>query len=468
MKPFTIEMNDQSAIEIFSRVQHLPYSLLLDSADEKHPNARYSFVAMMPIETIEAKDGIISMTNRKEQKSIEGKDPFAFLQKRQQHYRLSALQNPDLPPFQGGAAGFFGYDLGRNLETLPKHATNNEDMPDMSIGIYDQVFAWDHQEQKGLLVTQAINADEAHLKQEHFKKTIAQEPQHKTAEKFSPTWKENFTKAAYKKQIQKVVNFINAGDIFQANMTQKFEAELPQDFDAFAHYLHMREISPAPFASFFNLGNIKISSISPERFLTVREDLVETKPIKGTRPHVDDACLDRLHRNSLENSEKDRAENIMIVDLLRNDLSKTCRPDSVKVEKLCALETFSNVHHLVSTVTARLRQGYDGIDLLRGCFPGGSITGAPKIRAMEIIEELEPARRGPYCGSMGYIGFDGNMDMNILIRTLVYQDNTVSFQVGGGIVADSNAEEEYQETLDKAAGIFKSFEQNTDKKKKAA
>jgi para-aminobenzoate synthetase component 1 len=278
------------------------------------------------------------------------------------------------------------------------------------------------------------------------------------APSFEPEWQSNFTRPDYEATIQKTIDYIHAGDIFQANISQRFDAELPQDFDPFAHYLNLREMNAAPFATYFNLGGLILSSASPERFLTVKDGIVETKPIKGTRPHIrDDEALDTLYRNSLENSEKDRAENIMIVDLLRNDLSKSCRPDNLKVTALCALESFASVHHLVSTIQGQLRAGYDALHLLEGCFPGGSITGAPKIRAMEIIDELEPTRRGPYCGSMGYIGFDGAMDSNILIRTLVYQGNAVSFQVGGGIVADSDPAEEYDETLTKAHGLLESF-----------
>ena len=204
-------------------------------------------------------------------------------------------------------------------------------------------------------------------------------------------------------------------------------------------------------------SGIQISSASPERFLTVKDGTVETRPIKGTRPHVGDPAIDQLYRNSLENSEKDRAENTMIVDLLRNDLSKVCDAHSIDVEELCALETFASVHHLVSTITGTLKEDSGPVDLLRACFPGGSVTGAPKIRAMEIIEEIEPLRRGPYCGAMGYIGFDGAMDSAILIRTLVYQDGAVSLQSGSGVVADSDPDEEYQETFDKADAIFRSF-----------
>lgn len=282
----------------------------------------------------------------------------------------------------------------------------------------------------------------------------------KHAKPFAPTaldWKSNFTAAEYKKAVTQTIEYIRTGDIFQANLSQRFDAELPKNFDAFAHYMLLRSINPAPFAGFMNFGELQISSASPERFLTVRGREVETRPIKGTRPRSPIPGVDRIYRNLLENSEKERAENTMIVDLMRNDLSKVCEPGSIDVARLCNIESFATVHHLVSTVRGVLGHGRKATDLLRACFPGGSITGAPKIRAMEIIEEMEQTRRGPYCGSMGYIGFNGAMDSNILIRTLVYEGQNVSLQAGGGIVADSVPQNEYQETLDKAEAMLRSF-----------
>lgn len=469
MTKFTFDIPNTTAIDAFKKLHHMPYSLLLDSADEQHPDAKYSFVAFMPIETVEAKNGEVQITNQKGQNIFDNINPFDAVQECLRHYRLSVLNDPSLPPFQGGAAGFFGYDLGRTLETLPGTAEDNEDMPDMAVGIYDQVFAYDHKAKTSTLIIQTDSEEQAQAKYQHFMKLLDAKAPQSEFNAFEPDWRGNFTKNAYMKQVQRIINYIRKGDIFQTNMTQRFDAELPNGFDAFSHYLNLREVSPAPFASYFNLGHIKISSSSPERFLTAHNGIVETKPIKGTAARLDDKSLNQLNMNALENSEKERAENVMIVDLLRNDLSKVCRPDAVDVVKLCALESFANVHHLVSTLRAKLRQGYSAAELLKSCFPGGSITGAPKIRAMEIIEELEPTRRGPYCGSMGYIGFDDTMDTNILIRTLVYQGNSVSFQVGGGITVDSNPEQEYQETLDKAQGILNSFTQDKqDKKRKAA
>ena len=452
-------MRDLTGINIlkaFLAVKHMPYSLLLDSADQNHPNSRYSFAMCYPIETVEAKNGKITVTNWEEKISFEG-DPFAVLQSRIATWVSETIRTPNMPPFQGGAAGLFGYDLGRTLENLPEIAKDNSKTPDMAIGIYDQVLAHDHVLKKTYLFTHANNERDAHKKSDFLIDLFTQEYDKPDYTAQDLDWASNFEKNDYQEQVQKIIDYIHAGDIFQANMTQRFDAELPEEFDPFIHYLHMRDVNPAPFATYMNLGNIKISSASPERFLTARDGHVETRPIKGTRPHVADPQKDQAYKKDLQNSAKDRAENTMIVDLLRNDLSRVCDAHSIDVTGLCDLETFTSVHHLVSTVRGRLRKDQTAVDLLRACFPGGSITGAPKIRAMEIIEELEPTRRSAYCGSMGYIGFDGTMDTNILIRTLTYEDNKVSLQVGGGIVADSDPAAEYQETLDKADAILKSF-----------
>lgn len=457
MKPFVYDATGIDPIQAFAAVKHMPYSLLLDSADRKHANSRYSFVLCYPIETIEAQDGKITVTNWEQKLSFTG-DPLDILQSRLKSWVSETTHIPNMPPFQGGAAGLFGYDLGRYFEELPENAENNSKIPDMAVGIYDQVLAHDHLLKKTYLFTHARSEAEAQKKSTFlfslYKKNM-ELPQ------YEPTlldWNSNFDQSGYEALVQRVVDYIYEGDIFQANIAQRFDARLPQNFDPFVHYLHMREVNPAPFATYMNLGDIKISSASPERFITVKDsNKVETCPIKGTRPRVENLTQDRAYKNDLRDSEKDNAENTMIVDLLRNDLSKVCTPHSIEVSDLCKLESFASVHHLVSTIKGELSSDKTAIDLLRSSFPGGSITGAPKIRAMEIIEELEPTRRGAYCGSVGYIGFDGSMDTNILIRTLTYENNQVSLQVGGGIVAQSNPQNEYQETLDKAAAILGSF-----------
>ncbi len=459
MKPFVYDITGLDHLKAFLAVKHMPYSLLLDSADRKHPSSRYSFAMCKPIETIEVKDGKITVTNWEQRLSFTG-DPFDILRSRLKSWVSNATHIDGMPPFQGGAAGLFGYDLGRYLEELPEQAENNSIVPDMAVGIYDQVLAHDYLLKKTYIFTHARTEKEAIKKREHLMGFITREidpPPYKPQEL---NWSANFTRTDYEAQVQKVIDYITAGDIFQANLTQRFDADVPDGFDPFLHYLNMRAVNPAPFAAYMNVGQVKISSASPERFLTAQNKNVLTSPIKGTRPRAHDIVKDRDLKNDLLNNNKDRAENTMIVDLLRNDLSKVCDPSTIDVSDLCKLESFAHVHHLVSTVTGTLRRDKDAINLLRASFPGGSITGAPKIRAMEIIEELEPTRRAAYCGSMGYIGFDDTMDTNILIRTLTYEGKRVSLQVGGGIVADSIPAQEYQETLDKAKGVITSFTTN--------
>jgi para-aminobenzoate synthetase component 1 len=258
----------------------------------------------------------------------------------------------------------------------------------------------------------------------------------------------------FEKMVARTVEYIYAGDIYQANISQRFRVALPEGYDCLALYARLRRDNPAPFAAYLRFGEVGVVSASPERFLQLQDGKVETRPIKGTRPRGRTPVEDRILAEALAASPKDRAENLMIVDLLRNDLSRVCRPHSVQVPSLFAVESFATVHHLVSTVTGTLAESRNAVDLLRATFPGGSITGAPKIRAMEIIAELERNRRGPYCGSIGYIGFDGAMDTSIVIRTIICAGGIASFQAGGGIVADSEPAAEYQETLDKARALI--------------
>jgi para-aminobenzoate synthetase component 1 len=266
----------------------------------------------------------------------------------------------------------------------------------------------------------------------------------------------NFAPAGYLRAVERAIDYISAGDVFQVNLAQRLL--YPARGDPVRLYLRLRRCDPAPFAGFFDLGGLQIASASPERFLSVRGGLVETRPIKGTRPRTAQPEADRSAGAELLASEKDRAENVMIVDLLRNDLSRVCRPESVRVSQLCGLESYQYVQHLVSAVCGRLGDGCGPIELVRAAFPGGSITGAPKIRAMEIIAELEPTARGPYCGSLGYLGFDGSMDLSILIRTIAAGRGWWQAPVGGGIVAQSDPEREYQETWDKAEGLIRAMQ----------
>ncbi len=458
MNQFIIEIQDVNPLNAFARLQHTPYALFFDSADRGHADSRYSYIACLPAEMIEVINGRTTITNRNQQTTLDG-NPFELIRERLAIWNFSAQTNPDLPPFQGGLAGYFGYDVARAIETLPEKAKADRHVPDLALGIYDQVLAFDHEKSKAWLITHAETKEEAQIKRRIILSLLAAPLPARKATAMIPNWMADFTKDEYIARVNKVIEYIRAGDAFQVNLSQRFEAQLPTLFDAFTHYTIMRETNPAPFASYMNLGRVIISSASPERFLKVDETRgVQTRPIKGTRKRAAGKREDARLKAELEASAKDRAENIMIVDLLRNDLSKCCEPGSIEASEICKVESFASVHHLVSTVKGALREDCDPLDLIKACFPGGSITGAPKIRAMEIIEELEPTRRGPYCGSMAYIGFDGVMDSNIMIRTLVYNGEHVSLQVGGGITAESDAQAEYEETLDKAEALFHSFD----------
>jgi len=350
-------------------------------------------------------------------------------------------------PFAGGAAGYWRYHLATGFD---------------GIGIYDWALVLDHQERTARLVSRQRYPETAALLEQILQRLSAvqqgdgggQGARGVAADDFIVQGKIrcNFTKAAYSTAFAKVQAYLQAGDCYQVNLAQRFSANATGD--AFAAYLKLRKLSPAPFSAFLNFPEVQILCASPERFVSVQDGMVETRPIKGTRPRDSDAVRDLQLSEELSRHPKDRAENLMIVDLLRNDLGKNCKPGSVRVPELFKVESYANVHHLVSMVQGELNTGIDAMEMLRGCFPGGSITGAPKLRAMQIIAELEPDPRELYCGAIGYVGFDGNMDTNIVIRTLLYSNNEIRCWAGGGLVADSQLDAEYQETLDKASAML--------------
>lgn len=356
-------------------------------------------------------------------------------------------------PFAGGALGYWGYDLARRDYRLPRLAQTN--MPDMAVGIYTWAIVLDHRQQRAQLVSHRTD-HETRTMLAHWQRTLVAVTE--APGPAAPSFRVqgditfNLEQAAYRQAFATIQHFLSAGDCYQVNLARRFCARA--DGDAYALYLAQRQISPAPFSAFLEGTGWQVLCASPERFLQVREGRVETRPIKGTRARANEAGRDAELVQALRNHPKDRAENLMIVDLLRNDLGKCCVPGSVRADKLFEVESYSHVHHLVSTITGQLRPDQDALDLLHACFPGGSITGAPKQRAMEIIEALEPHRRGVYCGVIGYLGFDGNMDTNIAIRTLVHAGGRICGWAGGGIVADSDCEAEFRETEDKAAAMM--------------
>ncbi len=463
-----------------ARFAGLPFLVFLDSATDPEHLGRHSFLAADPFTAVRSKALLTQQLVDGRWIRVDG-DPLA---------RVRALLAPhaaepvaEVPPFQGGAAGYLGYDWGATLERLPRARYDDLAIPDVLLGVYDWVIAWDHAAGRAWVISTGIPergaARERRAAQrlefmkerlsvgrdawglpERLRRFVAQGDPMRPARSAAPSYpvpgvpgvRSNFTRAGYLDAVAHVIEYIFAGDIFQANLSQRLEAPLagtPLDL-----YGRLRRRNPAPFAAFLEFGDVVVASSSPERFLRVHDGRrVETRPIKGTRPRGVGPEHDAALALALTESDKDRAENVMIVDLLRNDLSRVCRPGTVRVPELFAVEHYATVHHLVSTVVGELAPEHDAVDLVQAAFPGGSITGAPKVRAMQIIAELEPTQRAVYCGSIGYLSVTGALDTSIVIRTYLVLGRDVYFQVGGGIVADSDPEEEYRETLDKARGL---------------
>jgi len=442
----------RDSTEMFSHLADEDWSIFLDSCYPYIDLGRYDVIAARPyitLKTFADETEIVYASGKREQSS---EDPFSIVKSLlgENETKLSTV------PFAGGALGYFAYDLGRGIERIPETAEHDIAMPDMAIGIYDWAVVTDHHQRRTWLT--GYGKDERTFDEWNNLQELLQRKAESGSQKFEVLSEihSNMDEEFYARAFNKIKHYIREGDCYQVNLAQRFSIDVAGN--PWAAYSRLRKLNPAPYSSFFKVPEGAVLSTSPERFLKVDNGLVETKPIKGTRRRSTDVYEDRALSEDLLESKKDRAENLMIVDLLRNDIGKSCRPGSVSVPKLFALESFARVHHLVSTVIGQLADKYHALDLLRGCFPGGSITGAPKLRAMEIIEALEPHRRSIYCGSMAYIGFDGNMDSNITIRTLVHHRDKMYCWAGGGIVMDSRLDAEYQECFDKAAAIFALFE----------
>lgn len=436
-------------LEYFSALASEPWAMLLDSAASNHVNSRFDILVAHPVATLVYQKGQVTQTEHGQSQLLQ-MDPFGALQQLTHRYfpdKPELSDNPDLP-FVGGALGYFGYDLGSVIEPVPQAADTGSLLPDMAVGIYLWALVLDKQHQQLWYVDYRGDAAS------HWTRTSAlftATPQSKAFE-LSSDWQANMDKASYSKKFEQVQSYLQSGDCYQINLAQRFEASYSGD--EWQAYLTLRSKNAAPFSAFLRLPQGVVLSLSPERFLQLKAGQVETKPIKGTRPRFADAQLDQQSAEELQAAPKDRAENVMIVDLLRNDLGKHCVPGTVKVPALFAIESFPAVHHLVSTITGTLSPSADACDLLRGAFPGGSITGAPKVRAMQIIAELEPNSRSVYCGAVGYINSSGDMDTNIAIRTLVMAQSKAFCWAGGGIVADSEVNAEYEETFHKVNKIL--------------
>ena len=465
--PIVEEIDWVDAEAVFLPLADTAGALWLDSSDTAHHAAHYSFIAIAPYQIIQTADR-------------DARKGFAELAAAlHPHTDLWHGLPPEIdaivPPWRGGAAGLFGYDLAYGLEDgledgfkdglkdEPKDSAEN--LPAMVQGLYATVLAFDHRAQRLFIIatglpetSPAARSDAAHRAIEEWKKRLIGVPSTTLpAPPEAPVigaLSSNFSRAEYCDAVAQTVEAILAGDIFQANLTQCFKAQLNEKDTALAFYRRLRRAGPAPFAAFCRFEDFALACASPERFLQARDAIIETRPIKGTAPRDTNAEIDAANAAALLASEKNRAENVMIVDLLRNDLAKSCIDHSIKVPELCRLESFSNVHHLVSTVQGKLAANKTALDALQEAFPGGSITGAPKIRAMQHIASLENCPRGPSYGAIGWLGFDGNMDTNIIIRTAIIKQQALRFHVGGGIVADSQPQAEYDESLNKARGLL--------------
>ena len=439
-------------LDALERLAGLPFPVLLDSAADRGRTGRYSYLVADPVA------------------AFHGNAPADLLADAERMLKqFPAPREPGLPPFQGGLAGFVAYDYARLLERLPAVHPGDPEIPDVFLGLYDWVVAWDHQKLRTWLISTGVpmmgpdREPRARERSEAVLRFLRTERRNDGTTDVPPLPSRrrsvvpsaNFTPVAYQSAVRRVRDYILAGDVFQVNLAQRFDAPLAESpIDV---YRRLRATNPAPFAAYLDGGAFQVLSASPERFLRVDGRHVETRPIKGTRPRGATPDADAALGAELRASEKDRAENVMIVDLLRNDLSRVCRPGTVRATELLRLESHPTVHHLVSVVEGMLDEGRSAFDLLRAAFPGGSITGAPKLRAMEIIAELEPSRRSIYCGTIGYVSFAGDMDTSIVIRTLVASGGRVWFQAGGGIVADSDPVAEYEETLDKARALIEAL-----------
>ena len=461
--------------DLFTGLEGEPWILWLDTALAGGDCGRYSFLAVDPFRVLRGRSGRSEWVGPRGVRPAFG-DPLTEL--REALARHCLPQGEDLPPFCGGAAGMFGYELAADLEAIPAAACRDLRTPDVEIGLYDLVIGWDRAENRCWIAStgapdrSAVAGDRAARRLMQAEEWLdggpppaeyrvprgsglrlaATAPPATYPVPGAPGFRSTFSPAGYRDAVRRAIEWIRAGDIYQVNLSQRFETRSEEEPTRL--YRRLRAASPAPFGGFFGGDGFSVLSTSPERFLHVTASgSAQTRPIKGTRARSEDPAEDRRLAAELESSVKDRAENLMIVDLLRNDLSRVCQPDSVRAVELFRVESYRTVHHLVSTVEARLREDRVPSDLLKAAFPCGSVTGAPKIRAMEVISEVEPVARGPYCGALGYLGFGGDMDTSVSIRIAVAAEGRIVFHAGGAVVVDSNPAAEYQETLDKTRAI---------------
>jgi len=453
-KIFDFKADSMALLEL---LREKPFAFFLDSSTLDKTLGRFSFIGFDPFEVFRHR----------------GKQSLSALKKRFLPYadKDAGFFVPEPTPFSHGIMGYLGYDLGLHWEEILFQAKDDLIVPECLFGFYDCVITLDHFRKKMIISssglpekTRALREKRAQSRLKRILKILSNLrslPSRSLCipgkilgqDAVSADIKSNFTKDAYLKAIKKILGYIRGGDVYQVNLSQRFEWPSPTSQDPLGLYRRLRRLSPSPFGGYLDCGGFQIISSSPERFIKLENALLETRPMKGTRPRGRTPLEDRKKRRELLKSPKEKAELLMITDLERNDLGRVCNYGSIRVKVLRTLENYETVFQTTSTIEGRLKKGQDGFDVLRACFPGGSVTGCPKIRAMEIIEDLEPAHRGIYTGSLGYMNFKGDMDFNILIRTLLKYREKIYFQTGGGIVADSIPEEEYEETLVKAKAL---------------
>jgi len=437
-------------------------SFLLESLGRGRKTSRYSFIGITPKIIIRSKGKEIKVLHGNNTESVSCGNPFETV--RDLLKRREVLHPRDIPPFAGGAVGYFGYDMVHLFEELPRRAQDDLQLPDTVLMIVDVIIAFDHMRKKVWIISIQDGSDERG--EARCREQIG-EIEQRMKRRYIPAdtgrsglrikMVSNLTQKEYIDMVRRCKEYIAAGDIFQANLSQRLSVQI-KGVDPLRLYGVLRKVNPSPFSAFIDTGEMQLVSSSPERLIRLYDDLVETRPIAGTRPRGRDPEENGVLQKQLLASEKERAEHIMLVDLERNDIGRVCRYGSVRVDEFMELESYSHVNHIVSNVVGEIESGRDAFDLIRAVFPGGTITGVPKIRCMEIIDELEPTTRGPYTGSIGYISYSGNMDLNIVIRTFIIKDGWAHIQVGAGIVADSDPEREYYETLYKAEALIKTLE----------
>ncbi|WP_017445030.1 aminodeoxychorismate synthase component I [Gayadomonas joobiniege] len=450
--PFITELNlaaELDAAAVFEPVANDKGAIFLDSANADHENSRYDILLCEPLAQIKYHQGTTQTRLLNGAYISESQDdPFKIARRLHRDLMPETLIDSELP-FIGGTVGYFAYDLGRSIESIESIAQCDLTADDLHLGIYDWAIIKDNKQHRWYALDYQPEL-------ERIDKWLTKYRQNTSNNSNSfallSEWRSNMTETEYQQKFNQVFEYLKAGDCYQVNLAQRFCAQYSGD--PWVAYKKLRKANKAPFSAYLKTQTNSILSISPERFLQLDSGRVESKPIKGTLPRGQSLKLDSVQKQKLQKSPKDRAENLMIVDLLRNDISRVCQPGTVRVPKLFEVESFPSVHHLVSTITGEINEDKNAFDLLKACFPGGSITGAPKVRAMQIIEELEPHRRHIYCGAIGYIDWRDKMDMNIAIRTLITENDNIYCWAGGGLVYDSKCASEYRETYDKLNHIL--------------